>query len=105
MPRESESQAVAEGTLLWEPSESTKQRSNVSNYMLWLASHKGLNFSDYAALWQWSVSEIENFWASIWEFYEVGPLPPDQVTLEDRSMPGARWFVGAKLNYAERALA
>jgi acetoacetyl-CoA synthetase len=105
MLRENSSQAVVEGTLLWEPSESTKQRSNVSRYMRWLATHKGLNFSDYATLWQWSVSEIESFWASIWEFYEVGALPPDTVALEDRSMPGARWFAGAELNYAERALA
>ena len=105
MPRENSSQAVVEGTLLWEPSESTKQRSNVSRYMRWLASHKGLNFSDYAALWQWSVSEIESFWASVWEFYEVGALPPNQVALEDRSMPGVRWFAGTELNYAKRALA
>jgi acetoacetyl-CoA synthetase len=105
MPRESSSQAVVEGTLLWEPSESIKQRSNVSRYMRWLASHKGLDLADYPELWQWSVSEIESFWVSIWEFYEVGALLPDQVALEDRSMPGARWFAGVELNYAERALA
>ena len=44
------------------------------------------------------------FWASIWEFYEVGALPPDHAVLADRSMPGAKWFSGAELNYAERAL-
>ena len=105
MPREHSSHSVVEGTLLWEPSESIKQRSNVSRYMRWLASHKGLDFADYAALWQWSVSEIENFWTSIWDFYKVGALPPYQVALENRSMPGARWFAGVELNYAERALA
>ena len=90
---------------MWEPSESVRERADVSRYMRWLSSHKGLDFADYAGLWQWSVTEIENFWASIWEFYDVGDLPPDQVVLTERSMPGAKWFAGAELNYAERALA
>ena len=90
---------------MWEPSEAVRERSNVSCYMRWLSSNKGLDFADYAGLWQWSVTDIEGFWASIWEFYEVGALPPDQVILGDRSMPGAEWFAGAELNYAERALA
>ena len=89
---------------MWEPSESVRERSNVSRYMRWLSSNKGLDFADYAGLWQWSVTEIEGFWASIWEFYEVGALPPDHAVLADRSMPGAKWFSGAELNYAERAL-
>lgn len=90
---------------MWEPSESVRERSNVSQYMRWLSTHKGLDVADYAGLWQWSVTEIESFWASIWDFYKVGALPADHVVLADRSMPGAKWFAGAELNYAERALA
>ncbi len=90
---------------MWEPSQSIREHSNVSRYMRWLSSNRGLDFSDYTGLWQWSVTEIESFWGTIWDFYDVGVLPHTQVVLDDRSMPGAKWFAGTELNYAERALA
>ena len=88
------------GEKLWEPSPETVEGSKLAAYMRWLASERGLEFNDYAALWQWSVTELEDFWASIWEYFEVGSTRPEAV-LAKRVMPGAKWFPGAELNYAE----
>ncbi|MDQ3921201.1 MAG: acetoacetate--CoA ligase [Actinomycetota bacterium] len=95
---------TAEGTLLWEPSEELKENANISRYIRWLEDEKGLSFSDYGELWEWSVTELEEFWASIWEFFEVKASRPYERVLSQREMPGANWFEGAELNYAEHAL-
>jgi acetoacetyl-CoA synthetase len=72
--------------------------------MEWLRQRRGLGFETYGELWQWSVSDLDGFWSSIWEFFEVrGGVGFDRV-LAERRMPGARWFPGAELNYAEHAL-
>src|SRR5699024_6714051 len=62
---------IEEGTLLWEPDANRKQQTNIYHYMTWLAKHKQLDFSDYHSLWQWSVSEIEAFWESIWDYFDI----------------------------------
>jgi acetoacetyl-CoA synthetase len=89
-----------QGTLLWEPPEELVERATLTRYMRWLESEHGLSFDDYDALWRWSTEEIEAFWASIWEFFEVG-ASYDEV-LADASMPGAKWFTGAEISYPER---
>jgi len=94
---------TAEGTLLWEPSEELKENANISRYIRWLEDEKGLSFSDYGELWEWSVTELEEFWASIWEFFEVKASRPYERVLSQHEMPGANWFEGAELNYAEHA--
>ncbi len=93
--------AVGEGTLLWEPSEEFKAQANITRYMAWLAENKALRFADYHDLWRWSVTDLEGFWASIWEFFAVKASKPYTRVLAERKMPGARWFEGAELNYAE----
>lgn len=92
---------ITEGTLLWEPSEETKQQANITHYMQWLSQEKGLHFDDQEKLWEWSVTRIEDFWASIWEFFHIQVSQPYSAVLTDRKMPGAQWFPGTKLNYAE----
>src|SRR5215210_1013192 len=92
---------AAEGTLLWEPSEEFKQNANISRYMEWLKDEKGLSFEDYSELWEWSVNELEDFWASIWEYFDVQASKAYEKVLSSREMPGTEWFVGAELNYAE----
>ena len=92
---------AAEGTLLWEPSEEFKENANISRYMEWLKREKNLSFSDYGELWEWSVSEVEEFWASIWEYFNVKASKPYSRVLNSRGMPGYKWFEGAELNYAE----
>jgi acetoacetyl-CoA synthetase len=89
-----------QGTLLWEPPDELVERATMTRYMRWLESEHGLSFDDYDALWRWSTEEIEAFWASIWEFFEVG-ASYDEV-LADASMPGAKWFTGAEISYPER---
>jgi acetoacetyl-CoA synthetase len=92
---------TAEGTLLWEPSEEFKERAGISHYMRWLREEKGLSFDDYAELWEWSVTDLEGFWGSVWEYCDVRATKPYERVLARREMPGAEWFPGAELNYAE----
>lgn len=86
---------------LWVPSEAVKQQANLTRYMRWLEQQKGLHFTTREALWRWSVEHLEDFWASVWEFCGVKASKPYTTVLAERKMPGARWFVGAELNYAE----
>jgi acetoacetyl-CoA synthetase len=92
---------VTEGMLLWEPSEETKRQANITHYMQWLQKEKGLHFDDPEKLWEWSVTNLEDFWASLWEFFHIKASQPYSTVLTERKMPGAQWFPGAKLNYAE----
>ena len=91
----------SEGTILWEPDDKVITRANMTKFMQWLASQKGLTFEDYNRLWQWSVTEIEDFWLSLWEYFEIRSSRPFDRVLAERKMPGAEWFKGAELNYAE----
>jgi acetoacetyl-CoA synthetase len=86
---------MAEGDLLWQPSPGWIERSRLTRYMTWLDR----GFEEYDELWRWSVEDLEGFWASIWEYFELpGGYERD---LASRDMPGAEWFPGASLNYAE----
>lgn len=95
---------VKEGTLLWNPSIKLQEESRITQYMNWLESNKKLTFKTYEALWQWSVDHIEDFWESIWEFYDIKSSTPYDTVLKKQIMPGAKWFPGATINYAEHIL-
>ncbi len=94
---------------LWEPSADVRERAQLTGFMRWLekepAHAAARGFATYAELWEWSVSELERFWAAIWEYYGVRASRPYERVLDSREMPGARWFEGAELNYAENLLA
>lgn len=92
---------ITEGMLLWEPSEETKRQANITQYMQWLQKEKGLHFDYPEKLWEWSVNRLDDFWASIWEYFHIKASQPYSAVLAERKMPGAQWFPGAKLNYAE----
>ncbi len=97
---------AARGELLWEPSAEAIERSNLTRYMRRVEREQGLDFNgDYAAAWRWSVTELDDFWASIWDAFEVRASTPYEQVLAKREMPGAQWFTGARLNYAENLLA
>ena len=57
---------TVEGTFLWEPSEDLKANATITRYMAWLAREKDLSFGDYTELWEWSVTDLEGFWESLW---------------------------------------
>jgi acetoacetyl-CoA synthetase len=86
---------------LWEPSEELRQQANVTQYMQWLAAKKALHFQSREELWEWSVTKIEDFWASLWEYFSIQASQPYTAVLDERKMPGAVWFSGAELNFAE----
>ncbi|MEU1965157.1 acetoacetate--CoA ligase [Micromonospora sediminicola] len=90
--------------VLWTPPADVRERSRIGDYLRWLAEHRGLEFADYDALWQWSVTDLDGFWGSIWDYFQVVAHTPPTATLAGRAMPGARWFPGATLNYAENVL-
>jgi acetoacetyl-CoA synthetase len=95
---------VREGDLLWTPSASWIADTNLTAFTAWLARERGRTFQQYADLWEWSVSSVEDFWQAIWDYFEVCSSSPPESVLESRAMPGARWFSGARLNYAEHVL-
>jgi acetoacetyl-CoA synthetase len=90
-----------EAEILWAPTPEMVERSQLTRYMRWLAENRDLHFTDYHDLWRWSVTEIEEFWGTLWEYFEVISDGPYEQVLAERVMPGARWFDGAILNYAE----
>jgi acetoacetyl-CoA synthetase len=92
---------MAEPEILWKPSAERIERSLLTRYERWLASEKGLEFEDYAALWRWSVDDLEAFWGSIVSFFDVRFSEPPERVLGDASMPGASWFPGAHVSYPE----
>jgi acetoacetyl-CoA synthetase len=95
---------TAPAAALWSPTPSRRARANVTRFLSWLRAERGLRFSDYASLWRWSVDELEDFWSAVWGFYGVRSATPVGRPLGARDMPGARWFDGSRLNYAEHVL-
>jgi acetoacetyl-CoA synthetase len=90
--------------VLWQPSPERIDRAAITAFARWLEETRGLDLPDYPALWQWSVDDIEAFWAAIWEYYDVQAETPYERVLGSREMPGAQWFPGARLNYAAHVL-
>ncbi|MBW1699281.1 MAG: acetoacetate--CoA ligase [Deltaproteobacteria bacterium] len=91
--------------LLWEPSEERIKNSNMYRFMNFVNDRCGTHYSDYDALYHWSIENIPDFWAALWDFVEVKASSPYECVVDDLSkMPGAQWFCGAKLNFAENLL-
>jgi len=90
-----------EPPIVWTPSPERIASATITRYRKWLNETRGLALTDYADLWRWSVDELEDFWVSIWEFFEVDAGEPYERVLTARKMPGAEWFPGARLSYAE----
>ena len=73
-------------------------------YQNWLRETRGLSFADYDALWRWSTSDLDAFWQSIWDYFELQSPTPHSTVLERNVMPGAQWFPGAQMNYVHQVL-
>jgi len=94
---------VSEGERLWTPGAERIAGARLTDFMRWLAA-RGRRFDSYASLWQWSVDDLDGFWGALWEYFDVRATQPYERVLGRRTMPGADWFPGARLNYAEHAL-
>jgi acetoacetyl-CoA synthetase len=93
--------SITEGTILWQPSDAFRQSTTMHAYMQWLIEQRGVEVPDYARLWEWSVNNIEEFWRSIWDFFQVQASQSSEAVRHGEQMPGVRWFPGATLNFAE----
>jgi acetoacetyl-CoA synthetase len=92
------------GDILWTPPADVREKSRIGDYLRWLRDEKGLDFADYDALWQWSVTDLADFWRSIWDYFQVISHSAPAATLSGLDMPGVEWFPGSTLNYAENVL-
>lgn len=92
---------VKEGQILWEPSEKIKQEANITQYINWLNKEKNLSLKRYNDLWKWSVSNIDGYWESIWEYFEVISSNPYKQIRTGETIMETKWFSGATLNYVE----
>ena len=92
---------LTHGQILWTPPPDARERFELGRYMEWLKTERGLDFSGYEELHRWSVTDLEGFWGSLWDFFEIRAHTPYERVLGSDRMPGAEWFPGARLNYAE----
>src|SRR3954447_17764086 len=92
---------MSDPTLLWEPPAELVESCTMTRFMRWLDLERGLRFDTYDELWQWSVDDLEAFWAAIWHFFAVDADAPYERVLGSREMPGAEWFPGVRISYAE----
>src|SRR5215207_9410136 len=83
---------MPEGQLLWTPSD--PEASEMARFM------RARGFADYHELWRWSVEDLDGFWGALWEWFDIDS--PYERVLGSRAMPGAEWFPGAELSYAEQ---
>jgi acetoacetyl-CoA synthetase len=96
--------AMTAGDVLWNPPDDIRETTRIGHFLDRLRAERGLEFADYPALWQWSVDDLPAFWGALWEYFEVIAHTAPTAVLADAAMPGARWFPGATLNYAEHVL-
>jgi acetoacetyl-CoA synthetase len=95
---------IHEGELLWTPSADWIANANITKFTQWLGERRGLSFPDYESLRRWSVKETEAFWGALWDYFDIKSSAPYERVLASAKMPGAKWFPGARLNYAEHVL-
>src|SRR3954454_18695449 len=94
--------ATDEPTVLWTPTPERIERASITRFARWVAASRGVDVTDsYDALWRWSVDDLDGFWASIWDYFGVRAHTPYEAVLGSRALPGAEWFPGARVNYAE----
>lgn len=92
------------GDVLWEPPADLRTRTEVGRFMAWVESERGVVFRSYEDLWRWSVTDQEGFWGAVWAFFGLRSSAGFDRVLASDEMPGARWFDGVALNYAEHLL-
>jgi acetoacetyl-CoA synthetase len=89
---------------IWQPDPDAAADSTIARFSRFVAGRSGVEFGGYLDLWRWSVDHLESFWDALWDFFGIEADGDREVVLADDAMPGARWFPGTRLNYAEHAL-
>jgi acetoacetyl-CoA synthetase len=87
--------------ILWTPSFQRVERATLTRYVRWLEQSTGSSFDTYEELWRWSIGDLEGFWSSLTQYFDVRFETPGRRVLGDQKMPGAEWYPGARLSYAE----
>ena len=95
---------MADPPVLWSPPPDVRVATRVGRYLDWLERERGIRPRSYDELWRWSTQELGAFWQTVWDHHDVRSSTPVEAALADATMPGARWFPGASLNWAEHAL-
>jgi acetoacetyl-CoA synthetase len=88
----------------WTPVPRARETTRLGRFITWTEEAHGLTFADYGAFWQWSVDELEQFWSTLWDYADVMSDGAPTTVLASRQMPGAVWFPGTALNWAEHVL-
>lgn len=88
--------------IAWTPTPQQIESARITQFMHWLAHSRGLAFEHYDALWRWSVDDVDGFWRALWDWAQIRSPQSRGVALADGAMPGAQWFPGVELNYAEQ---
>jgi acetoacetyl-CoA synthetase len=96
--------AAGNSSVLWSPPENPARSPRLAGYLDWLRQTRTLELAGYDDLWRWSVAELDEFWSSVWDFFGVRAHAQYERVLSTHAMPGARWFAGAELNYAEHLM-
>jgi acetoacetyl-CoA synthetase len=95
--------SVTEGERLWTPSAEFVEASQLAQFARWLEQNRNLAFASYADMWRWSVTDLDAFWAAVWDYFVVdSSTPPTAVHIGE--MPRTRWFPGCRINFAEHLL-
>lgn len=92
------------GRTLWEPPVDVLERTRMGKFAAFAETRTGVSFGDYHSLWAWSVEESEEFWSTLWEFFDLPASGESAPALDQPEMPFARWFPGVRLNFAESML-
>ncbi|MFF0457536.1 acetoacetate--CoA ligase [Nocardia africana] len=90
--------------ILWSPSSTEQAGTILTRFIEYVRTAKGADVEDYEDLWQWSITDLEAFWSSVWEFFGLDSESHYDAVLLDEKMPGARWFPGARINFARALL-
>ena len=90
--------------VLYELPKDVQDATVLQEFIDWVAEHRGVKLDGYQELYDWSVTDLDAFWESVWQFYDVHSVTPYTAVLAEERMPGAVWFPGARLNYAEHVL-
>ena len=96
---------VHPGDVVWSPAADWRTTTQLGAFVRFVEERDGARFDDWDSLWEWSVTDLDGFWSAIWEHFGVESDAPYEAVLADETMPGARWFEGARVNYTRHLLA